>query len=321
MTNALPIRLAFVCFLAWSIFSPVGALADTACSKLIVFGDSLSDPGNAFALTGQKSVPPYANLDPFLVPDAPYAKGGLHFSNGATWVEQFAQTLGANQSTGPAFRVPGVFCNFAVGGARAGGLSPIDLSGQVTDFLGSRVVSEPLDGALGVIVIGGNDVRDALAVFNPADPSQALGIISNAVAHIVDGINALHQVGVNKFLVGNVPNLALTPAVTKLNTLNPGAAGAAFFLSTQFNASLVSALGGLNEEIILFNLFDTISEVAIDPAAFGLTNVDTACVMPNEPPFACRKPDAFAFWDGIHPTKALHAILANAASAALASAP
>ena len=51
MTKAL--RFILVSFLTWVFSSPIVALADSACDKLIVFGDSLSDPGNAFVLTGQ----------------------------------------------------------------------------------------------------------------------------------------------------------------------------------------------------------------------------------------------------------------------------
>jgi hypothetical protein len=54
----------------------------------------LSDPGNAFALAGDASMPPDFMLSPLLVPSAPYAKGGHHFSNGATWIEQYARSVG-----------------------------------------------------------------------------------------------------------------------------------------------------------------------------------------------------------------------------------
>ena len=317
MTKARVIRFMLVGFLTWVVFLPISALADSACSKLIVFGDSLSDPGNAFALTGESSVPPYADLDPFLVPGAPYAKGGLHFSNGKTWVERFAKRLGANQSAGPAFRLPGVFCNFAVGSARAAGTSPIDLPGQVGILLGSRVPGESLDDALAVIVIGGNDVRDAIV-----DPANAEAIIGNAVSAIYNSILTLEGVGVKKFLVGNVPNLALTPAIRALDAVVPqDVTFFAMLLSVGFNQELAQALAALKNnpdvEIAEFDIFATVGEVANNPSGFGLTDTVDACVTPNVPPFSCHKPDTFAFWDGVHPTKVLHGILADAASAAL----
>src|SRR5512143_1217064 len=115
-------------FLRWSaaglvalaVAAPFPAAAQTSYSRIVVFGDSLSDPGNAFALTHAESVPPYDTLDALLVPEAPYAKGGHHFSNGATWIEQFARPMGLAGSVRPAFPGLGAAAsNYAVGGARA----------------------------------------------------------------------------------------------------------------------------------------------------------------------------------------------------------
>src|SRR5829696_289095 len=86
-------------------------------SGIVVFGTSLSDSGNAFALRGGTSTPPDYDLNPLLIPNAPYARGGHHFSNGATWVEQFARARGLADSVRPAFASASQATNFAVGGA------------------------------------------------------------------------------------------------------------------------------------------------------------------------------------------------------------
>src|SRR5712692_2549136 len=101
-----------------------------APQRFVVFGDSLSDPGNAFVLLRDVEVPPFDSL----IPDAPYDRGGLHFSNGATWVEQLAVIDHALPSAGPALLHPVLFSNYAVGGARAQHVGPFDLSTQVGLF-------------------------------------------------------------------------------------------------------------------------------------------------------------------------------------------
>jgi phospholipase/lecithinase/hemolysin len=73
---------------------PALAAAQSSFSGIVVFGTSLSDPGNAVALNGEAGTPHDFLVDPLLIPSAPYAKGGHHFSNGATWIEQYARTVG-----------------------------------------------------------------------------------------------------------------------------------------------------------------------------------------------------------------------------------
>src|SRR5438270_1787817 len=71
--------------------------------RIVVFGTSLSDPGNAFALTGRNLRPQDVRFDEFLIPAFPYAEGGNHFSNGPTWIEQLARTIGLAASVRPAY--------------------------------------------------------------------------------------------------------------------------------------------------------------------------------------------------------------------------
>src|SRR5688572_12217227 len=131
------VRWSLVGCVALVLATPAWAAAQSRFSGIVVFGTSLSDPGNAFVLVGDASTPPDFMLNPLLIPSAPYAKGGHHFSNGATWVEQFARSIGLGGSVRPALATtdPAV-TNFAVGAARAynDGFN-FNLTRQVDTFL------------------------------------------------------------------------------------------------------------------------------------------------------------------------------------------
>ena len=112
-------------------------------ADLVVFGDSLSDPGNFFIETGQSVSAPYQPA-----PAAPYAIGGHHFTNGRTWIEQLAGRLRAPLAGRPALRSPGLFTNYAFGRSRAranaAGFPQFDLGAQVILFLTDFGVSAVL---------------------------------------------------------------------------------------------------------------------------------------------------------------------------------
>ena len=312
-------RWTLMSLLALLVMVPSLVEAEVSLSRIVVFGTSLSDSGNAFALTGQASTPPYDSLDPFLVPDAPYAKGGHHLSNGATWIEQFARPLGLAGSVRPAFQSSNPNAtNYAVGAARAREVGFNDLSDQVSMFLSDFGGVAPSD-ALCVIEMGSNDVRDALVALGSGGDAGA--IINAAIGAIGDSITALYAAGARNFIVTNVPNLGLLPAVRILDSINPGAALAGESLALSFNSGLATLLGFLSGlpdiEIAVLDIFQVVNALVANPEGFGLTEVQQACVTPNIPPFACQRPDEFLFWDGIHPTEAVHGIFAQEAAAVL----
>jgi len=304
-------KLIGVGLLAWFAFasSALGAPPQ----RFVVFGDSLSDPGNAFLLTRDLEIPPFDSL----IPNAPYARGAFHFSDGATWVEQLSIMDHAQPSAGPALLTPPLFSNYAVGGARARTVSLFDLSAQIGLFLGDFRGQGPAD-ALYIVFIGGNDVRDALEAF-PQSPAAAFGILDNAVTAIGSNLRTLHAAGAHRFLVANAPDVGLAPAV---RLQGPQAQGLATFLSGRFNAGLEATLQGFEAapgvEIVRLDVFRFLNDVVAAPEAFGLTDVTTACIRVNTIARAfCPTPNRFLFWDGIHPTKVGHHLLAERADAVL----
>jgi phospholipase/lecithinase/hemolysin len=286
-------------------------------NRVIVFGDSLSDSGNYFIAFDAISHQPF---DP--IPDAPYAIGGHHFSNGATWAERLTTALHTPTSGNPAFRSPGVFTNYAVGRSRARSGAPVfstfDLSTQVSQFL-SDFGRAPSDD-LYVVWIGANDLNDALNALT-IDPSGLTSgaIIQAAITATAANIGALYSQGARTFLVPNLPDFAITPAV---RALGQGAETAATQLTSAYNAGLDAALVALTPlpgiHFIRLDINALFVEIIADPAAAGLTDVADACLTFGVIGGAiCSTPNRFLFWDGIHPTTVAHEIIADAALEAL----
>lgn len=302
--------------------------------RIVTFGASLSDPGNAFVWLAepansdcgtQFNVPPYDALDDLLVPDGPYAKGGHHFTNGATWVEGLARNLALAGNTRPAFRNGGKKAsNYAVGGARAAGGFPcrFNLPAQVNAYLGD-FGSTP-SRTLVAIEIGGNDVRDALvAALSGGNPGQK---IQEALASLFQSINQLYGSGAKHFLILNVPDIGKSPAVRAIDQAN--AAGGAIIglagsLTQAYNdalGTLVTSLGAYpGIDIQILDVHQILDVVLTSPEDYGFTNAVDPCIRPNQPPYQCDRPEEYVFWDGTHPTRAMHAVVAQQATSAVSA--
>ncbi len=309
-------RAVIVFVLTMLLQVPTWAAAQTTFQRIVVFGDSLSDPGNLFALEKINITPPYDNLGPLLIPADVYAKGGHHLSNGPTWIEQYARTIGLAADTRPAFQGFGVKAtNYAVSGARAhdDGIN-VNMGAQVDVFLNKFSGKVPAD-ALYVIEFGSNDIRDILA---GGDLST---IFSEAFSTIGSSIASLYYAGARKFLICNAPDFSLTPAMLQFPEPMRDIAR---FVSMSYNQGLETLVVGpaaatLPEiEIVRLDFFTLLNNVVAAPALVNLRVVDQPCITPGSPPYTCKDPGQYMFWDGAHPTKAGHAIMAHAAETVLA---
>jgi outer membrane lipase/esterase len=288
--------------------------------RIVTFGDSLSDPGNAYLATGDFVVRPFGP-----VPAAPYLIGRFRFSNGPTWIEWLARGLRLPRSGRPALLRPGIYTNYAIGGTRAReSAGPVDLGAQIDLFLHDFWGFAPPD-ALYALWVGSNDLQDAFAALEP-DPTGAASqaIIAEALEATGDSIQRLWDAGASSFLVLNLPNIALAPAT---RTLGPDAQAAAQGLSILYNTGLEETLQGLEalpdlEDIVILRLdiFAILNAAVADPESFGLSNSTDSCITPDVVRGAiCRRPDTYLFWDYVHPTTQAHRLLAKEAKAALAT--
>lgn len=242
-----------------------------ALSKLVVFGDLLSDNGNAAAV--QEAL---GNTPDYVL--APYSPTG-DFSNGAKWTTDLAQSLGLQSSQQQNFAYEG-----ATGGSLgdayspvnpAGGLSPLDtFAGQVQQFeqkggafSSSDVVS---------VTFGGNDVFLASAE-QLAGAASAHQVITDSVDAIISGMDKLAADGAKHFLVTNSPDVTLAPIFQSAEFLASGATAAGVeTLVDDFNTQLAAALGTFKSQTGLdaktLDLHTLFNGIVADPSAYGFNN-------------------------------------------------
>ncbi len=264
-------------------------------SSFWVFGDSLSDTGNIFNQFGGTFPPP------------PYFDG--NFTNGPVWADAITATY-----------APGTTANLAFGGAKA--TTDADI---VPDFTAQRAIFEAIpkllgDTPLAAVWFGSNDVFGGIGNAS-ADPANAEAIIGSTVfqtvTSVVSGILDLASLGIEHFIVPNLPNLGLTPRIAKEGPLAIQLGTGA---SLAYNGALATALDGLGAlglNIYRVDVFSLFNDAIGDPGKYGMTDVAEPC-LDLEPfsllfgaplPQVCDDPDKRLFWDVLHPTAVGHAAI------------
>jgi outer membrane lipase/esterase len=291
--------LAALCAAVFGIATQASAQQYT---RVVAFGDSLTDNGNIAVLAG----PAYA-------PPPPYY--GYRYSNGPTFVENLG-ALGLPTTLGHFGTVTGS-TDFAVGGAETGTGnygSPLlpGMSQEVAAYVGGG-------GAFGahdlVTVWGG--ANDLFANFIPAstnaNPTGYISTVGVTAAGNISGyVNQFATAGAGTIVVPNLPNLATTPQFT-----GSPAAPLALTGTNAFNAALLSNLQAdaklhPHTNIVLIDTNAAVTYIQTHGAQFGFTNTSQACVsVPACVGAGAATQNTYAFWDGVHPTEATHQLLAN----------
>ncbi|MDJ0574531.1 MAG: SGNH/GDSL hydrolase family protein [Xenococcaceae cyanobacterium MO_234.B1] len=275
-------------------------------TQIVVFGDSLSDSGNSFTLTGG-----------IIPPDPPYDSG--RFSNGPVALEYLAEDL---ELTLDLYYDDEEGNNFAVGGARTGtgnsnndDIAPLlpdvtlpGLANQIDVFASSIDAGNADPDALYVVWAGPNDFLDYLGGSILADPAV---LIEQGFTNLVDSVTRLTDLGAKNLVVPNMPSLGRLPFSAEFQ-------GEATAISIAFNGGLSLALDNLElvaapaeAQVIEVDLFSTTEAIAANPEEFGLSNVTDPLLLSGLDPTVTT---GFFFWDIFHPTTEGHALFADTIS-------
>lgn len=263
-------------------------------SKLVVFGDSISDDGNLFAATGGA------------IPPAPYYVNG-HFSNGQVWVEYLAEQLDLTDQLE----------DYAFGGACSGRESYVSFAYGIPGLPGLQDEIDMFAAATGgradpralyIVQAGANDI---FLWTESGMPSSLLDFADQVASNIAQAVSRLKKMGARHILVVDIADLGLTP--------DAQASGFEELLSvvTQTVNTAVAAKLKTDKHcpgpvVGLFSMYAAMHAIVDDAALFGFSNVTYPYLM-----VLAGDPDAFLFWDGVHPTTMGHGVLADFAYARL----
>lgn len=275
--------LRVACFILW-LLPVAGSAAQDNIDHLVVFGDSFSDMGRIHAMTdGHHPVSP------------PHYQG--RFSDGPVWVEYLAEELGATIGAGD---------NFAVGGARTG------VGNASEDFAGTGVLNQVSDWRVGsgdvassstlfVLMAGANDFLFSLETAP-----------ENAASNMREAMNQLHQMGARQFLIGNLPDLSMSPfgeflSEREKERLRTQTAG--------FNAALASEIESMKSassgEYVLFDAAELFRKVLSSPQAFEIDEAE-------KPRYDGKIVDpgnaVYFWWDAVHPSTRAMALMGKEAA-------
>jgi phospholipase/lecithinase/hemolysin len=252
---------------------------------IVAFGDSLTDTGNFFNLTG--------------IPPEPYYQG--RFSDGPVWIEYFASGLRL---------APDAIVNYAVGGSATGRDNENDVPG-VAEFPGLQDQLDQFEAdlagrrtdprALHVVWAGANDF-----FVSTTGPEET---IATGVGNTIVALQRLRQAGARHIMVLNMPDLGLTPLGTAT-----GNAASLSYLTAAYNQTLDAALDQFETRglrIIRVDSASTLQKMVFNPETYGFSNVNDAYLATG------GDPRGFLFWDVIHPTTLGHEIVADDALTAL----
>lgn len=290
-------RLLAAAALAATLLSGAAAASTAHFDSAWFFGDSLSDNGNLYSEYGYPPSPPnYMGRS----------------SNGPVWADHIAGDFAAKG------RATGNYAYAFATASSSASFGPFDVPDLATQIETFKADANPLGKkSIAFVWAGNNDAFAAISTAQPPYLPEITAAMADAVGAVGAGVASLVGAGISSVMVFNLAPLQLAPAFT---VDNPAAAPLAAYATGVYNRLLAQALDGFSghADIAFFDAHGAFGDVIANPAAYGIDNVSTSCLIP---PAVCANPDEYLFWDQVHPTAAIHAALADEVRARVAPVP
>ncbi|MEM7359190.1 MAG: SGNH/GDSL hydrolase family protein [Pseudomonadota bacterium] len=283
-------------------------------SRVVSFGDSLSDTGNLASALINFPPPYYQN----------------RISDGPVAIDYLAAAVGGNAI---ASEVGGD--NFAVAGGNILGNEREDLSRQITDYL-ARVNQNADPEALFFIMVGGNDLR---GLRGQTSNAIAQITINQTVNALVAQLQRLSAAGAKHFFITNVANVGRIPETLQQEAEDPGISARAQayvqIYNQRLNSRLLTFAQQTGANVIDYDLFSEFEKLLNSPASFGFTQSTVGCFDINEIEdlgdifniangvfhpdcLLGTRFDRFVFFDNLHPSSRSNELIGNSMIARLA---
>jgi len=290
---------ALACTSLFSLAAVAAPASAQQIDRIIVFGDSYADTGNALRLAG---IDPASTLV--------YTTG--RFSGGSNYVDTLSNILQVPQY------------NFAIGGASTTGNGTAGLPGfpfEVQEFLsgggtlGFPTVTTTLTRSdLVAVSIGGNDSRYYQLGGGTVAGAPTAGAAAAASFQQNFDLVMQHGTPTISFLAGNA---ALLPEVAN----DPSAQAVRAAFSAAYNSDVQQVLAGYANQGSIVHYLDlttVLGQVSANPSAYGITNGLVCPIFPD--PTCVVNANGYLFYgDALHLTSNGFAIVGEYVARQLAA--
>ncbi|KAK9760132.1 hypothetical protein K7432_016154 [Basidiobolus ranarum] len=247
-------------------------------NRIVAYADSLTDNGNTHRYSGY--------------PPAPYYEG--RFSNGPTWIDYTAKSLGIPQ------------INNAFGGATS---NNDYVYSKYNDYIvpGFKQQLEQLPPPYGsqeqnlyAVFMGANDIMGLAHAYTYVMVRNYT--ITTIVDNVMKGIERMYTIyKARNFIVFNQFPLDRLPVIKPKN--KPYVKD----VINQFNSELFKRVDAMkSSNITHVDVHTWLSGVLDNPTMYDFKITNSSCLDALK---VCKKPDEYLVWDAVHPTTKLHKLL------------